>query len=80
MGFHRNTDQHNGDELLLSREDVALFLHTHADCFGYQPNTLDQTELHCQVLYKRNRHAEVEAQQKLMREIQKKKKKRKSKK
>lgn len=44
------TDQHNSDELLFAREDVALFLHTLTDGFGYEPNTLDQTEFHSQVL------------------------------
>lgn len=46
-----STDQHNSNELLLAREDVALFLHTLADGFGYEANTLDQTQLHSQVLY-----------------------------
>lgn len=49
-----STDQHNSNELLLAREDVALFLHTLTDGSGYEANTLDQTELHSQVLYWEN--------------------------
>lgn len=49
-----STDQHNSNELVLAREDVALFLHTLTDGSGYEANTLDQTELHSQVLYWEN--------------------------
>jgi len=52
--FDQTTDQHHSNELLLAGEDVALFLHTLADGFGYEPNTLDQTELHSEVLDKDN--------------------------
>lgn len=44
------TDQHHSNELLFASEDVALPLHTLTNGFGYEANTLDQTQFHSQVL------------------------------
>ena len=44
------TNHHDRNKVVFAGEDVALPLHTLTDGSGYQSNTLDQTELHGQVL------------------------------
>lgn len=64
------TDHHKINELLFASEDVALFFHTLADCFGYEPDTLDQTELHGQVLKWGKIHKYMSAKYTQMHKIQ----------
>jgi hypothetical protein len=45
-----NTDHHDSHEFLLADEHVALITYDGADGPGYEPHTLNQTQLHGQVL------------------------------
>lgn len=57
------TDHHDINELLLACENVALLLNACANCFGNEPNTSDQAQLHGQVLKKIKKYKKIKKEE-----------------